>query len=192
MSTRLRYHFLVGIIDLQSGPASSHVLLWLLAKPHQLHAILVRFWALKVGVWLLAKAQNALLPRRPHAQVFPLGDPLSTPVFGLQDRPSKLSPRLALVHRREAPLQQLHADVLAQEEWRFPDIRRRHDTVVLIPPVDVGTNPPAQEVGLEEVQRLSREGLSRSPKVRSLWRVDTGDADRNLQEERSASRTIVA
>ena len=110
----------------------------------------------------------------PQALPCPPGLLLCRPVLVLE--PAELGARLGLVRRRQPAPQHGQPDIAPQHQ-PAPHPHRRHHALVLVALVDVRANAAAQQVRLQEGQRLGRVGLRGPPKVGALRGVDAGYAD---------------
>jgi hypothetical protein len=91
---------------------------------------------------------------------------------------AELGPLLGFVCRRHTGLDHLQAHIPSQQPP--PRIHRCHNSIVLVPFVDVCSNVAFEEVATQPRKGFGGEWLSWSSEVGAFWSVDTGNANWDL------------
>lgn len=133
---------------------------------------------------LLRRPLCLVLPRtliglwipRPHSLAFPLCLGLCS-LISFFETP-KLGAALGFVYGGQSTLDHLQSDIPAEE--KPADVDSSNDPLVLVCLVDVCAHISVQNVASEPLQGFGRVRLCWLSKVRSLWRINRSNADRNL------------
>ena len=125
---------------------------------------------------VLSRALKLAWLARPHALSFPLS--LGLRLFVDLLHAPKLGPGFCFIRRRQSAFDHLQAHVLSEQEP--PHIDRRHDSLVLVSLVDVGSDVAVEDVVGQPVESFGCEWLCWLSKMGAFGSVNTGDADGNL------------